>query len=39
MMTETWTPLLSTPPEFAGPLLAGLRQVLPALFNAALQAP
>ncbi|MEQ8398373.1 hypothetical protein [Thalassobaculum sp.] len=38
-MTEAWSPLLTEPPEFAGPLLSGLRLVLPTLFNAALQAP
>ncbi|EDP65157.1 hypothetical protein BAL199_01384 [alpha proteobacterium BAL199] len=37
--TEAWMPSLSNPPEFAGPLLSGLRRVLPAMFDAALQAP
>lgn len=38
-MTESWSPQLTDLPEFAGPLLSGLRKLLPALYDAALQAP
>lgn len=38
-MTERWMPLLEDPPEIAGLLLEALRRALPALFDAALQAP
>ena len=38
-MTTAWTPLLDDQPEIAGVLLSSLRQVLPGLFDAALQTP
>lgn len=38
-MTETWMPLLDDQPEIVGVLLSGLRQILPGLFDAALQTP
>ena len=37
-MTDPWSPLLEEPPAIAGPLLSGLRRVLPSLLAAALQA-
>ena len=36
---DAWSPLLQDPPQLAGPLLAGLRRLLPALFEAAVLAP
>ena len=38
-MTEPWSPLLEEPPAIAGPLLSGLRRVLPSLLGDALRAP